>query len=113
MGDSGSTRHVCFSKAKGGQTLQGSRGDTEAVPFLPLGALGSEFGLQCPRGCFPGGSAVKDQPADAGDAGDRGSVLVSGRSPGEANGNPLDWRIPWTEDPGGLQSMQSQRVGHE
>ena len=22
------------------------------------------------------------------------------------------WRIPWTEEPGGLQSMQSQRVGH-
>ena len=22
-------------------------------------------------------------------------------------------RIPWTEDPGGLQSMGSQRVGHE
>ena len=24
----------------------------------------------------------------------------------------LDWRIPWTEGPGGLQSMVSQRVGH-
>ena len=24
----------------------------------------------------------------------------------------LDWRIPWTEEPGGLQSMGSQRVGH-
>ena len=23
------------------------------------------------------------------------------------------WRIPWTEEPGGLQSMESQRVGHE
>ena len=23
------------------------------------------------------------------------------------------WRIPWTEEPGGLQSMGSQRVGHE
>ena len=25
----------------------------------------------------------------------------------------LDWRIPWTEEPGGLQSMGSQRVGHD
>ena len=25
----------------------------------------------------------------------------------------LAWRIPWTEEPGGLQSMGSQRVGHE
>ena len=24
----------------------------------------------------------------------------------------LAWRIPWTEEPGGLQSMQLQRVGH-
>ena len=24
----------------------------------------------------------------------------------------LAWRIPWTEEPGGLQSMRSQRVGH-
>ena len=37
---------------------------------------------------------------------------------GEGNGNPthsslLAWRIPWTEEPGGLQSMGSQRVGHD
>ena len=25
----------------------------------------------------------------------------------------LAWKIPWTEEPGGLQSMQSQRVGHD
>ena len=25
----------------------------------------------------------------------------------------LAWRIPWTEGPGGLQSMESQRVGHD
>ena len=25
----------------------------------------------------------------------------------------LDWTIPWTEEPGGLQSMGSQRVGHD
>ena len=25
----------------------------------------------------------------------------------------LDWKIPWTEEPGGLQSMVSQRVGHD
>ena len=26
--------------------------------------------------------------------------------------NILAWRIPWTEEPGGLQSMGSQRPGH-
>ena len=25
----------------------------------------------------------------------------------------LAWRIPWTEEPGGLQSVRSQRVGHD
>ena len=25
----------------------------------------------------------------------------------------LAWRIPWREEPGGLQSMESQRVGHD
>ena len=27
--------------------------------------------------------------------------------------NILAWRIPWTEEPGGLQSTGSQRVGHD
>ena len=26
---------------------------------------------------------------------------------------PFAWRIPWTEEPGGLQSMELQRVGHD
>ena len=25
----------------------------------------------------------------------------------------LAWKIPWTEEPGGLESMESQRVGHK
>ena len=25
----------------------------------------------------------------------------------------LAWKIPWTEEPGGLQSMRSQRAGHD
>ena len=36
---------------------------------------------------FPGGLVVKDLPASAGDGGDRGSVFVLGRSPGEGNGS--------------------------
>ena len=49
----------------------------------------------------------KDLPANIGDAGGVGLILWLGRSPGEA------WRIPWTEKPGRLQSMGSQRVGHD
>ena len=48
---------------------------------------------------------VKNLPANARDA---GLMPGTGRSPGEGNGNPLSilaWEIPWTEEPGGLQSM--------
>ena len=31
----------------------------------------------------------------------------------EAHSSVLAWRIPWTEEPGGLQSMGLQRVGHD
>ena len=116
---------------------------------------------------FPSGS---DGKASTYNAGDPGSIPGSGRSPGEGNGNPLQysclenpmdggtflhilwaslvaqtvknlpvmqetqvqsrdreapmekgmathssilpWRIPWTEEPGGLQSMKLQRVTH-
>ena len=40
---------------------------------------------------FPGGSVVKNLPANVGDAGDVGSVSGSGRSPGVGNGNPLQY----------------------
>ena len=30
-----------------------------------------------------------------------------------SHSNTLAWRIPWTEEPGRLQSMGSQRVGHD
>ena len=52
----------------------------------------------------------------AGDARDVGLIPGLGRSPGEGNGNHssiLAWKIPWTKEPGGLQSMGSQRVGHD
>ena len=45
-----------------------------------------------------------------------GSIPGLGRSPGEGNGNLLSilaWKISWTEEPGGLQSLESQRVEHD
>ena len=62
---------------------------------------------------FPGGSEVK---ASACDEGDLGSITGLGRSPEKemaTHSSILAWRIPWTEEPGGLQSMGSQRVGHD
>ena len=61
---------------------------------------------------FPSGSEGKESACHAGDL---GSVPGSGRFPGEWNGNhysTLGWRISWTEEPGGLQPMGSQRAGH-
>ena len=56
---------------------------------------------------------VNNSPASAGDS---GLIPGSGRFPGVRDGtysSILAWRIPWTEEPGGLQSMGSQIVGHK
>ena len=57
---------------------------------------------------------VKNPPANSGDA--RGVVLFPGwEDPLEnemaTHSRVLAWEIPWTEAPGGLQSMQSRTVG--
>ena len=58
---------------------------------------------------FLGGSVVKNPPASAGDV---GSIPGSGRSPEKemaTHSSILAWEVPWTEEPGGLQSMGSQK----
>ena len=61
-----------------------------------------------------GGSDGKESACNAGES---GLIPGLGRSPGEGNGNPLQYilarRIPRTEETGRLQSMGSQRVGHD
>ena len=72
------------------------------------------FQTQCclwyaPYRGFPGGSDGKESACNVGDL---GSIPGSRRSLGGGNGNPLlPGESPWTEEPGGLQSMGSQRVG--
>ena len=57
---------------------------------------------------------VKNPAASAGHVGNTASIPGSGRSPGGRNGNPLQYsclkKIPWTEEPGVLQSMGLQRI---
>ena len=58
----------------------------------------------------------KESACSAGAAGDVGLIPGSGRSPGggmATHPRILAWRIPWTEESGGLQSIGSQRVGHD
>ena len=62
---------------------------------------------------FPGGSVVKNLPANAEDT---GYIPGSGRSHGEGNGNNssiLVWEIPWTKEPDGLQSIRSWNSWHD
>ena len=62
---------------------------------------------------FPGGLDGKESACNAGDP---GSIPGSGRFLGEGNGNPLQYsclKIPWREEPTGLQSMESQTVRHD
>ena len=64
---------------------------------------------------FPGGSVVKNLPANAGDTGDLGSIPGSERFPGGENCNPLQYSClenPMDRGAWGLQSMRSQRVRH-
>ena len=60
---------------------------------------------------------MKNLPANAGDARNVGSIPVSGRSPGggemATHSSILARRISCSEEPSGLQSMGSQRFGHD
>ena len=59
---------------------------------------------------------VKNLPANAGDTRDMGSIPGLKRSPEKemaTHSSVLAWEIPCTEEPGGLQSMVLQRVGHD
>ena len=60
---------------------------------------------------LPGGSVLKNPPANTGDA---GSVPSLGREDPlgkemATHSSMFAWEIPWTEEPGGLQSMGSQK----
>ena len=58
---------------------------------------------------FPGGSEVKASAWNAGDLG-REDPLEKDMA---THSSTLAWRIPWREEPGRLQTMGSQRVGHD
>ena len=64
---------------------------------------------------FPSGSAVKNLPAML-ETQEMQVQSLDGEDPleeGKASDSSfLAWRIPWTEEPGKLQSMVLQRVGH-
>ena len=65
---------------------------------------------------FSGGAVVKNPPLNAGDTRHLG-LMLGGEDPLEKEMAAyfiiLAWKIPWTEEPGRLQSMGLQRVTHD
>ena len=85
----------------------------ELLSFHFLYTLHPSYNFSFPILFFPSSS---DGKASAYNVGDPGLIPGSGRSPGEDTATHSSihaWKIPWTEEPGGLQSMGSQRVGHD
>ena len=78
---------------------KGSRGTQKPLggklletAYLPSAKISPQrlFAITEEKG-FPGGSVVKNPPANVGNAEDVDSILRSGRSPGGGNGNPLQY----------------------
>jgi len=85
---------------------------TPRYVVVKLTSLEGEFFFKASQVGFPGCSVVKNPPANAGDMG-----LILGQEyllekEMATHSSILAWKIPWTEEPGRLQSMGSQRVGH-
>jgi len=68
-------------------------------------SLGERIGYTPVLMGFPGGSAGKETTCNVGDLG-----LIQDMA---THSSVLAWRIPMGEEPGGLQSMGSQRNGHD
>ena len=73
------------------------------------------WALLCCLGFYPGGSPVKESSCSAGDMGPWVPSLGQEDALEKkmtTHSSVLAWEIPWTEEPCGLQSMVSQRAGH-
>ena len=62
---------------------------------------------------FPGGSDGKASVYNAGDSGSSPGLGRSLEKEMAIHSSTIAWKIPWTEEPHRLQSMGSQRVGHD
>ena len=74
----------------------------------------SDWGSVCGGGCalFPGDSVVRNPPTSAGDVGSVPGLGTLAKDVA-AHSRVLAWETPWTEEPGGLQSVVSQGVRHD
>ena len=89
---------VTGRKARGPQAAGGNKLQVAGIFFFSFSTLG-----------FPCSSVGKESACSAGDPGwedPREKEMAT-------NSSILAWKISWTEEPGGLQSMGSQRVRHD
>ena len=89
------------SQKQGMVAIRGSRSARSLMPSMAVGSgpfpghiptsgnINKNRSVYIVNTGFPGGSGVKNLPANAGDTRDAASVPGSGRSSGEGNGNPL------------------------
>ena len=102
-----STSPLLCSSIEGRRPCRKKPGTTKSVKAAAI------FTLLPQNRSFPGVAVQKNLPASAGEA---DSIPQSGRSPGEGSGNPVQYSCLGNpmdmEEPGGLQSMGSQRVWH-
>ena len=92
--------------------IEGKKVET-VTDFIFLGSkitVDSDFSHEIKRPLmgFPGGSEVKASAWNAGDLGRKDPLEKEMAT----HSSVLAWRIPWREEPGRLQSMELQRVGH-
>ena len=67
--------------------------------------------VKFPKG-FPGGSVIKNPPANIGDTGLIPGLERSLEKEMTTHSSIPAWEIPWTEEPGGLQSSSVQSLSH-
>ena len=98
----------------------GIKEEPTSIPFHPSQAPRSTCQNFAPECAFNGASKVvlvlKNLLAKAGDLGDAGLIHGLGDPLEESmatHSSILVWKIPWREEPGKLQSIGSQRVGHD
>ena len=96
-----------------GGVLRGS-GGFRRVKRLPAecckGFIG--LGLGFIRLGFPGGSDGEESACSAGDPGSISGLKDPLEDEMATHSSILTWEVPWTEKPGGLQSLGSERVRH-
>ena len=115
--------HSLKNRAHGSKKVKAAEHRSAAFtflePLLPLPTMQATrvMGFSQSWGASQVVLSVKNPPANAGDARDGGSITGSGKIPWRRKWptlfSILSWRIPWTEELGGLQSTGWQRVGHD